>query len=138
MTANNGGNNGGNSSASPGKLYRDKSRSAICGVCAGLADYFGFDVAIVRIVTCIGALFFPIIIFVYFAMCLLLPVKPGKLYQNQHDEKFWRSVRRSPRNTFSGVRHKFREMEVRLQRMERYVTSPRFNLDKAFEDLERE
>ena len=124
--------------ASPGKLYRDKERGAICGVCAGVADYFGFDLTVVRILTCVGALFFPIIFFVYFAMCLLLPVKPVQLYQDSHDEKFWRSVRRSPRNTFAGIRHKFREMEVRLERMERYVTSPRFNLDKQFQDLERE
>lgn len=124
--------------ASPQRLYRDKQRAAICGVCAGLADYFGFDVTVVRILTCIGALFFPIIFFIYIAMCLLLPVKPGQLYRDQQDEKFWRSVRRSPSNTFSGVRHKFREMEARLERMERYVTSPRFKLDQEFQDLERE
>lgn len=124
--------------ASPRRLYRDKSSAAICGVCAGLADYFGFDVTVVRILTVIGALCFPIIFFIYIAMCLLLPVKPSKLYRDQDDERFWRSVRRSPSNTFSSVRHKFREMEARLERMERYVTSPRFKLDQEFQDLERD
>ncbi len=124
--------------ASPQRLYRDKQRGALCGVCAGLADYFGFDVTVVRILTCVGALCFPIIFFIYFAMCLLLPVKPAQLYRDHQDEKFWRSVRRSPSNTFSGVRHKFREMEARLERMERYVTSPRFKLDQEFQDLEKE
>lgn len=31
------------------KLYRDESRKVIAGVCAGLADYFGIDVTIVRL-----------------------------------------------------------------------------------------
>ncbi len=31
------------------KLYRDEQRKKLGGVCAGLADYFGVDVAIVRI-----------------------------------------------------------------------------------------
>lgn len=32
------------------KLYRDESRKVIGGVCAGLADYFGMDVSIVRLI----------------------------------------------------------------------------------------
>jgi len=32
------------------KLYRDEHRKVIGGVCAGLADYFGIDVSIVRLV----------------------------------------------------------------------------------------
>lgn len=32
------------------KLYRDERRKVIAGVCAGLADYFGVDVSIVRLV----------------------------------------------------------------------------------------
>lgn len=129
-------NNG--DSPSPQRLFRDKERGVCCGVCAGLADYFGFNVSVVRILTVIGCLMFPIIIFIYICMCLLLPVKPQRLYRDHQDEKFWRSVRRSPSDTFSSVRHKFREMEARLERMERYVTSPRFKLDREFEDLERE
>ncbi|NNF51303.1 MAG: envelope stress response membrane protein PspC [Gammaproteobacteria bacterium] len=130
------GNNG--DGPSPQRLFRDKERGAICGVCAGVADYFGFNVSVVRILTVIGSLMFPIIFFIYIAMCLLLPVKPGQLYRDQQDERFWRSVRRSPSNTFSSVRHKFREMEARLERMERYVTSSRFNLDREFENLKRD
>src|SRR5476649_1307276 len=32
------------------KLYRDEHHKVIGGVCAGLADYFGIDVSIVRLV----------------------------------------------------------------------------------------
>jgi hypothetical protein len=38
--------------------------------------------------------------------------------------------------TVSAVRHKLREVDARLQKMERYVTSPGFNLDKEFRDLQ--
>ncbi|MGV8879678.1 MAG: PspC domain-containing protein [Sphingobacteriaceae bacterium] len=31
------------------KLYRDQSRKTIAGVCAGLADYFGVDVILIRL-----------------------------------------------------------------------------------------
>lgn len=123
---------------SPGRFYRDKQHGVLCGVCAGIADYFDLDVTVVRILTCAGALFFPIIIFVYVVLCLLVPVRPGKLYEDKKEETFWRSMRRSPHNTFYHVRYKFRELEAKLEKMERYVTSPRFNLDKEFEDLKRE
>ncbi len=33
------------------RLYRDKRRGMIFGVCAGLADYFAFDLRVTRILT---------------------------------------------------------------------------------------
>lgn len=39
------------------KLYRDEQRKKIGGVCAGLADHFGMDVAIVRIIFVLGTVF---------------------------------------------------------------------------------
>jgi phage shock protein C len=78
----------------------------------------------------------PATIIGYLVLCMLLPVRPQHLYKDERDEAFWRGVRTSPQGTFSSMRHKFREMEARLQRMERYVTSSRFNLDKEFRDLQ--
>jgi len=123
--------------ASPRRLYRDKSKGMFCGVCAGIADYFSVDVTVVRIVTAVGCLFFPAIFFAYVALCFLVPVKPGKLYKDEWDEKFWQGVRKSPKGTFSAVKMRFREMDMKLQRMERYITSARFNLDREFRDLEK-
>lgn len=122
----------------PRRLYRDSSRGMIAGVCAGIADYFGFNLCAVRCLTILGCIFFPIVIFGYIAMAILLPKKPGNLYRNKREEKFWRSVRRSPQSTFADVRYKMRNLETKLQRLERYVTSKRFNLDREFRDLERE
>jgi len=84
-------------------------------------------------------LFTPInmaVLITYFAIAIMVPAKPAALYKNEKEEKFWRSVRYSPQATLGNVRHKFREMEVHMQRMERYVTSSRFDLDQEFRDLE--
>ena len=37
--------------------------------------------------------------------------------------------------TLSNVSFRFRELEARLQRLEKYVTSARFQLDQEFESL---
>lgn len=125
-----------NKEPSPRRLYRDKQKGMVCGVCAGIADYLGVDRGIVRIITLISFFVMPATILGYLAMCLLLPIRPQQLYKDERDEVFWRGMRTSPQGTFSSMRHKFREMEARLQRMERYVTSSRFNLDKEFRDLQ--
>jgi len=125
-----------NSQSSPRRLYRNKDKGVICGVCAGLADYFGADLVLVRVVTVLGLIFFmPATLLIYFALCFIVPVMPQRLYRDERDEQFWRGVRVSPQNMFSGLRHKFREMDARLQRMERYVTSSRYPLDREFENL---
>jgi len=123
-------------SPSPRRLYRDKDRGIFCGVCAGLADYFGVDLGVVRVLTALAFLFFfPAMFLTYVALCFILPVKPTMLYRDERDERFWRGVRVSPQDMFSGLRHRFRELDARMQRMERYVTSSRYNLDREFENL---
>jgi phage shock protein C len=64
-----------------------------------------------------------------------VPAKPGEIYKDKKEEQFWKSVRTSPVATVASVRHKLREIDVKMQRMERYITSPGFNLDKEFRDL---
>jgi phage shock protein C len=122
---------------SPTRLYRDTERGMLFGVCAGVADYFGFRRAAVRWITVIFCFFLPMTILVYLALAVLLPRKPRAMYKDQQEEVFWRSIRVEPSTTFARVRHRFRELEARLQRVERYVTSSRFKLDRDFRDLER-
>ncbi len=121
---------------SPRRFYRDTENGIIFGVCAGIADYFGFRLGGTRWVVAIAVFFMPALLIAYIAIAVLVPPKPMTLYKDKREEKFWRSVRRSPQATLSNVRHKFREIEVRMQRMERYVTSSRFNLDQEFRNLE--
>jgi phage shock protein C len=121
----------------PVRFYRDPAGGRIGGVCAGLAEYFGFDLTLTRVLTIISMFFFPTLLLVYFALWFLLPTKPRQLYRDEEDRDFWRGVRVSPAETLSEVRHRFRSADARLQRMERYVTSRNFRLDREFQDLER-
>ena len=122
----------------PQRLYRDADHAILMGVCAGIADYFGWNATLVRGLTLVAFFWFmPATLLVYIVLGLLLTKKPARLYEWDVDEAYWRSVRRSAGDTFRDLRHRFREFDVRLQRMEGYVTSRRYDLDQQFRDLER-
>ncbi|MGI9330125.1 MAG: envelope stress response membrane protein PspC [Gammaproteobacteria bacterium] len=120
----------------PRRLYRDVENSVLAGVCSGIADYFGFSVRALRWIVALSCIFFmPGIVVGYIAAAFLLPRKPAGLYQSEGEEVFWRSVRRDPHFTCDDISRKFRDLDHRLQGMERYVTSPRFDLDQKFREL---
>ena len=48
----------GNESISMSKLYRNRTRGMVFGVCAGFAEYFGVDATVVRVLVVIGAVVF--------------------------------------------------------------------------------
>ncbi|HOJ37625.1 MAG TPA: PspC domain-containing protein [Ignavibacteriales bacterium] len=55
------------------KLYRSSSNKKIAGVCGGLAEYFNFDVNLLRIIFFVGAFFYGFFIILYIAMWFVLP-----------------------------------------------------------------
>ena len=115
----------------PHRLYRDKDNAILTGVCAGLADYFGLCRKGLRIVVAICTLFFfPFVVLAYITLSIILPVKPQDLYQDESQEKFWRGVSMAPTDVFSNLSHRFRELDLRLQKMEAYVTSREFDMDR--------
>jgi phage shock protein C len=119
------------------RFYRDPRHGKLMGVCAGLADYFGWNVTLVRGLAIIALLWFNVVtLAVYLVLGFVLPAKPEALYDWDADEEYWRSVRRSAGDTFRDVRHRFRELDMKLQHMEGYVTSSRYDLDRQFRDLE--
>lgn len=123
---------------SPRRLYRDTERGRLFGVCAGIADYLGIGTCAVRFLTILaGLIWFPVVEIAYVALAFTLPRKPTDLYRDQKEEKFWQSMRLSPSETFSDVRYRFRRLDQRMQRLERYVTSRRFHLDQEFRELEK-
>ncbi|MDH3646968.1 MAG: envelope stress response membrane protein PspC [Gammaproteobacteria bacterium] len=124
---------------SPRRFYRDPERGRIFGVCAGIADYTGMSTCVVRWLMFIaGLIWFPLVEIVYVMMGFMVPIKPKGLYKDVEDEEFWQSLRKSPSETFGNARYRFRQLDQRMQRMERYVTSRRFRLDREFRDLENE
>jgi len=118
------------------RFVRSRDRSIIAGVCAGLADYFGFNLKLTRLLAVI-ALFmaFPIAVLVYIGAVLLIPAAHDPERQPGFDRDFDRALRASPQQTMSDVRRRFQSLDGRLARLERYVTSPRYDLDREFSKL---
>ncbi len=120
------------------KFYVDKRNKKWLGVCAGIADYTGLDVTVVRIglvvLTLIGG--FPWTLIAYWIAAWMAPVKPVELYdQRPEEQKFWQGVRASPRRTVRDVRSRFRDIDRRLADVETYVTSTNSRLAQEIEQL---
>ena len=115
----------------PHRLYRDKDNAMLAGVCAGLASYFGLNRKGLRLIVAVSTLFFfPFVVPAYIILMIILPVKPQDLYQDEGQEKFWRGMSMAPTDVFSNLNHRFRELDLRLQKMEAYVTSREFEMDR--------
>jgi phage shock protein C len=119
------------------KFYLDKQNKKWLGVCAGIADYTGLDVTLIRI----GFVVLTLLssgnaILAYLIAAWLAPVKPQELaQQSPEDAKFWQGVRASPTRTVRDVRSRFRDLDRRLADVETYVTSSNSRLAREIEQL---
>lgn len=126
------------SSPNPNRLFRNTREGKLGGVCAGIADFFNVDAALVRIGWVVGLfLFTPVFLFGYLVLCLILKQRPPHLFETPEDEKFWRSVTTRPDQTLSALRARFRQIDQKISTMEGYVASNEYNLNRQFRDLER-
>lgn len=119
------------------RFYRDKRNGKVMGVCAGIADYTGFDVTLVRICM-IAAIFLSSgsILPVYFIAGFVAPVKPDELNTVDSEEKqFWQSVRTSPARTARDIRSRLKDIDRRLADIESYVTTENRSLAREIEQL---
>ena len=121
----------------PTGLYRNPAEGRLAGVCAGLADYFGVSPATLGSPSsscrssgfsarCWSA-----------TSCWRRCCRPGRrgLFRDAEDEAFWRSVARRPPHKVGGLARRFRDLDDRLARMERRVTSPDEVLRARFREL---
>jgi phage shock protein C len=123
--------------ASRTRFYRDKRHGKLMGVCAGIADYTGFDVSLVRI--CFLATVFMSggsILPVYFIAGFVAPDRPsGYAREDAEDKKFWQGVRASPARAAGDIRSRFRDLDRRLADIESYVTSENRSLAREIDQL---
>lgn len=118
------------------RFTRNRDKALIAGVCAGLADYFGFNLKVTRVLTVISLFMaMPVTLLAYFGTVFLIPSSRGDSRQPQYDAEFRRAVRSAPAQTLANVRRRYQSLDSRLARLERYVTSSRFNLDQEFRKL---
>src|SRR4051812_2461456 len=74
--------------ASRTKFYRDKQNGKMFGVCAGIADYTGFDVNLVRV--CFLAAVFMSgggVLPFYFIAAMITPTKPRSLAVGDREDR---------------------------------------------------
>ena len=120
------------------RFYLDKQNAKWSGVCAGIADYTGMDVTLVRIgivlLTILGG--FPWTLIAYWIVAAMAPKKPLSFYdEDPAEKKFWQGVRANPRRTARDVRSRFRDIDRRLADVETYVTSSNSRLAREIEQL---
>jgi phage shock protein C len=127
-------------SPNPHRLYRSRRDGVIAGVCAGLASYFNVDVVIVRIAAILGVIFTPLSPFIivgYIVAAFVMPQRPDyERPPTAEESQFWRGVSRRPEATFSNLKYRFRDLDSRLQDIERVVTSDEWKLRRDFREIE--
>jgi phage shock protein C len=130
------------------RLYQDKRRQKIAGVCAGLARYFGVEVWVVRGMAITGLIFMPsVVIPAYIIASFVLPKAPDG--EAAHDDPAVEKSRSdhsspvpelgaqlSPRRSLRGVQADLDQLELKLRRMESHVTSGQFELQRELKRID--
>lgn len=123
--------------ASRTRFYRDKRNGKVMGVCAGIADYTGVDVAIVRILMFMALWLSGFSILpVYFIAGWIAEDRPRELnYSSADDQRFWQQVRASPARTTREIRASLKGIDRRLADVESYVLTNNRSLAREIEEL---
>ena len=123
--------------ASRTRFYKDRKNGKVLGVCAGIADYTGFDVMLVRI--CFLAAVFMSggsVLPFYLIAAWVAPCRPRELdYTGSEELKFWQGVRASPTRAARDIRSRFKDIDRRLADIESYVTTENRSLAQEIEQL---
>ena len=122
------------------RLYRDADRAILGGVCAGLATYLGFNLKVTRLLCIIAFLCaFPFALTAYLAAVFLVPASSSRIYdeamyEERRKEALREEIRRA-KPTVGDVRERYRSLDRRLAKIEKYVTSSKYRLDEEFRRL---
>ena len=119
------------------RFYRNKRNGKINGICAGIADYTGLDVTLVRIMLIAAILIGAgALLPVYFIAGWIADDQPREIATDDKDErKFWQGVRASPGQSARDIRGRMREIDRRLADIEVYVTTENRSLAREIEEL---
>ena len=128
----------------PKRLYRDKENGFFGGVCAGIANYFGVEAWIVRLLTVTLAIFTSFLLVLIAYVVLVIVIDPKPKYEDEWDDfvdeeeqlsESLSSLHASPKLALRVASADLRSVELRLRRLETYVTSPKYNLDRGFHEM---
>ncbi len=122
------------------RLYRDKDKAVLGGVCAGLAEYLGFNLKVTRFLAVIAFLCaMPFAVVGYLAAVFLIPssssrMQAGRDYEELRKEKLREEIR-TAKPDVDEVQRRYKSMDERLAKIEKYVTSSRYELDEKLRKL---
>ena len=118
-------------------FYLDKRNGKVMGVCAGIADYTGLDVALVRIAMVAAIILGSgALLPVYFITGWVANDQPREVAaETKEERKFWQGVRASPSQSARDIRGRMREIDRRLAEVEQYVTTENRSLAREIEEL---
>jgi len=120
------------------RLYKNRKKGKVSGVCAGIADYLGVSPTPFRVIFAVSLItpfWLPSLVVYFLAAWILEDTPVDEEPVTTEEAQFWKEVRREPSGTAHDLRHKFREIERRLGGMEAHVTSSEFELQRKFRDL---
>lgn len=118
------------------RFYLDKRHGKVMGVCAGIANYTGLDVTLVRIMMASAVLISGILLPIYFIAGWVADDQPREMaLDTREDRRFWQGVRASPTQSAREIRSRLREIDRRLGDIEQYVTTENRSLAREIEQL---
>ena len=124
-------------------LRRIPERGVIAGVCAGVADYFDWNVKLLRAVLVIAFLFsgaFPIVIVYCILWYVMDPVEGGESPSSARRYGDGGGPSNEPgtgrRPTLAEVQVRFERLDSRLREIEECVTDKEFELRRELKKLE--
>ncbi|MGM0525560.1 MAG: envelope stress response membrane protein PspC [Pseudomonadota bacterium] len=119
-------------------LRRSTEKGKLAGVCAGLADYLTIETWIVRVVFFTGFIFSSgFFLILYIAGWLILDKAPAQ-FESDHHFHVKSGVYQAgepAQRAFRELNQELTELDQQLQRMEKYVTSHQYNLNREFSKL---
>lgn len=127
------------------RLYRDPKNGRIAGVCAGIANYYGTEVWVVRCIAVTGLLFMGSIVFPAYWVAYFVMDNPPKHHEAERmaeDRDNHTSPapefgpKFSPRRSLRNVQADLNEAELRIRRMESHVTSGQYELQKELHKID--
>ncbi len=127
-------------------LYRNTRDGWLGGVCAGLADHLCMDHWIMRLIFVASLMVLgPLTFWAYIALLILIGKKPKHSHaEREYDEdrqafrekNIFKSARPAPER-LRLAREKMDATLKRIEKMEHYVTSSRYDLDREFNKMEK-
>ncbi|MFC5077379.1 Phage shock protein C [Vibrio thalassae] len=125
------------------ELYKDPVNGKLTGVCAGLANYFGVEVWLIRILVISAALLGGsfLVLLAYVAMSLMLEKQPDNFDEAMKTKKE-HSLKSKPwqqgqnaKDLLTTLERDFDAMEHKVRNMEAYVTSEAYKVNREFSKL---